>query len=651
MSERTSCEGCPLGGPQCYGTGPNRTELVLVGESPGRTEVAKGTPFVGPSGALLNAILRNVGYDRDRTYVTNTTLCRPTDASGKDAPPNAATLAACHRRLVAEVRAREPKVVLAVGGTAAGQLIGDPGVKITDVQGAMQWSDEYDAYVLPTFHPAAVLHGNIGYFDDIWLCIRRAVLVATGQVPPPPKRLDLRWSLLREPAHMVPILEELLHRPERPLSIDTESVAPHDQPRPLSDTWLMSQIYNGHHAYAFDMLALLDYHVSRHALEDLLACASKIWIMHNKAYDLQVFRANAMPHPIDVRDTMALGLGLTERGEQVGLEALSRTYAGAPFYKKQLHAHGFAWGRFPENDQQWYDLGLNGCRDAYYTYQLAQVLPPLVKAEGTMQLVRDLLHPAAEAFADVQHYGAKVDLDWAQELVDEWQPLIDAAQRALEEYAASVGFRATDVSKNQVTGAPCPDCVPKGAYPRLLQNDRKEWREMLSRTRFGDPSCTRCMKRRFILVPDDTFNPNAAGQRQHLALNVLNMKKVKGNSVDKDFFAYHAAHPFSQLMGDYSEMKHLMSNYILGITDDVWADGRIHPDFLLFGTVTGRLSIHNPPMQTIPKWGVDPKKAKLIRKLFVGSEIVYASEVIVPMLVQALREGEECPSEEPSAVA
>ena len=131
------------------------------------------------------------------------------------------------------------------------------------------------------------------------------------------------------------------------------------------------------------------------------------------------------------------------------------------------------------------------------------------------------------------------------------------------------------------------------------------------------------MKRRFILVPDDAFNPNAAGQRQHLAFNVLRMKKVNGNSVDKDFFAYHENHPFSQLMGEYSVMNHLMSNYILGITDDVWDDGRIHPDFLLFGAVTGRLSIHNPPMQTIPKWGVDPKKAKLIRKLFVGSDMEY----------------------------
>jgi len=127
------------------------------------------------------------------------------------------------------------------------------------------------------------------------------------------------------------------------------------------------------------------------------------------------------------------------------------------------------------------------------------------------------------------------------------------------------------------------------------------------------------MKRRFILVPDGTFNPNSAPQRQHLAFNVLKMKPVKGTSVDKDFFAYHGTHPFSKLMGDYSEVRHLMSNYVDGIADDVWADGRIHPDFLLFGTVTGRLSIHNPPMQTIPKWGVDAKKAKMVRKLFVAS--------------------------------
>jgi len=68
------------------------------------------------------------------------------------------------------------------------------------------------------------------------------------------------------------------------------------------------------------------------------------------------------------------------------------------------------------------------------------------------------------------------------------------------------------------------------------------------------------------------------------------------------------------------EVDHLLRTYVVGIADDVWPDGRIHPDFLLFGTVTGRLSIRNPPMQTLPKWGASPERSKAIRKMFVADD-------------------------------
>src|SRR5690606_29626344 len=76
----------------------------------------------------------------------------------------------------------------------------------------------------------------------------------------------------------------------------------------------------------------------------------------------------------------------------------------------------------------------------------------------------------------------------------------------------------------------------------------------------------------------------------------------------------------TQLLKKFRERAHLHRTYVKGILDDVDIDGRVHPDFLLFGTVTGRLSIRNPPLQTIPKWGVNSELAKLVRKQFVAEE-------------------------------
>src|SRR5689334_8206911 len=110
----TRCEGCPLQeNDVCGGDGPDRADVVIVGEAPGRTEVKRGRPFVGPSGQLLDATLKEHDLDRSQVYITNTTLCRPVDKDGKDAPPGKTARNACHKRLVSEVKARKPKVILA----------------------------------------------------------------------------------------------------------------------------------------------------------------------------------------------------------------------------------------------------------------------------------------------------------------------------------------------------------------------------------------------------------------------------------------------------------------------------------------------------------------------------------------------------------
>ncbi len=72
-----NCDACPLRLKKFVPPeGPNEVELVIVGEGPGQHEETKRRPFIGPSGMLLNDILREVGIERSRVWVTNTILCR-----------------------------------------------------------------------------------------------------------------------------------------------------------------------------------------------------------------------------------------------------------------------------------------------------------------------------------------------------------------------------------------------------------------------------------------------------------------------------------------------------------------------------------------------------------------------------------------------
>lgn len=117
------CSGCPLVGHQVVpGRGPADAGQWIVGQCPGRDEVIKGTPFVGPAGRRLDKALTAAGVARSGLYVTNAVLCHP--PANASAPPDGA-LEACHPRLIHEIRQERPRKLLALGAKAALQVTGD----------------------------------------------------------------------------------------------------------------------------------------------------------------------------------------------------------------------------------------------------------------------------------------------------------------------------------------------------------------------------------------------------------------------------------------------------------------------------------------------------------------------------------------------
>jgi uracil-DNA glycosylase family 4 len=117
------CDECPLANrPVVPGDGPVAASRVIVGEAPGKSEVLQGKPFVGKAGQRLDAELFDAGVDRRRIYITNAVLCHP---EGNESPPPSAAVAACHDRLVAEIKRYPRTEVLALGKTAGKVLSGD----------------------------------------------------------------------------------------------------------------------------------------------------------------------------------------------------------------------------------------------------------------------------------------------------------------------------------------------------------------------------------------------------------------------------------------------------------------------------------------------------------------------------------------------
>lgn len=141
------------------GAGPKHTPLVIVGDVPGTEDVSQGEPFVGRYGRLLDEVLELAGLHREHIYITNSVLCRP----NPHRQPKASEIKACNDRLLAEVKERTPKVVLAFGGAALKALTGLSSIK--KERGKPIKVDELGATVIPTYHPAVVLRSPNLYID------------------------------------------------------------------------------------------------------------------------------------------------------------------------------------------------------------------------------------------------------------------------------------------------------------------------------------------------------------------------------------------------------------------------------------------------------------------------------------------------------
>lgn len=128
--EAEGCRACDLWAPATqtvFGAGPCPADLMLVGEQPGDKEDLTGLPFVGPAGQLLDRALADAGIERDKAYVTNAVKHFKFVRRGKirlHQKPDASEIAACNRWLVQEGALVKPKLIVALGATAARGLFG-----------------------------------------------------------------------------------------------------------------------------------------------------------------------------------------------------------------------------------------------------------------------------------------------------------------------------------------------------------------------------------------------------------------------------------------------------------------------------------------------------------------------------------------------
>src|SRR5271165_832135 len=115
------CKLAKLGRKQIvFGTGDPNAELMFIGEGPGADEDQQGLPFVGRAGQLLNNMIAAMGLKREQVYIANIVKCRPPG----NRTPERDECDTCSPFLMRQIGVIRPKVIVALGATAAKNLLG-----------------------------------------------------------------------------------------------------------------------------------------------------------------------------------------------------------------------------------------------------------------------------------------------------------------------------------------------------------------------------------------------------------------------------------------------------------------------------------------------------------------------------------------------
>lgn len=127
---------------------------MFIGEAPGANEDKRGKPFVGRAGELLTKGLLAVDLHRERDYyITNICKCRPENNRN----PTEDEAYTCMPYLRNQVALIGPKIIVCLGDVSSRYII-SPQLRITKDRG--MWVEKKGIYIMPTFHPAAVLRDD-----------------------------------------------------------------------------------------------------------------------------------------------------------------------------------------------------------------------------------------------------------------------------------------------------------------------------------------------------------------------------------------------------------------------------------------------------------------------------------------------------------
>lgn len=525
---------CCEDGIRSYGT--TTSGIMFIGISPARDETTRTMrPLTGPSGQLLNACLEALELDRKDMYCTNL-VCTWMDN------PSVEDITRCMPRLEYEIAILKPKLIVTLGTLVTEILLER---KFGKVRGAVQWSDHYNAYMMGTYHPEAIIHSmddrgsskddkSSKMIADFIRDIKKLHTVPSWLPGAPEAKVRYRVVTSSEQAQNV--LDNLPRSSEFPISLDVETTYSKndEEVEVFKDDVLCVGVGSENYAWVFTPDALYN--------DDgtpALNWPNNIhWTMHNSTFDAQVMRRKLGQWITIHEDTMLESYSLDERSGIHRLKTLAREYLAVGFYEDDRFYGKMTLDKIlPEMLYEY------NAKDVVYTTRLHLKQKPLQIQDGVRDFYERILIPAVNMFKEVQYHGVGIDMNLHAKLTAEWCVKWLIEEQELQEIAKEEGW-------------------------------------------------------------EGEINLNSGAQLGTFLFNVLSLPIVKRTpkgepSVDKEVLEkLEPLHPFIAKLKAYRTRTKMIGTYIQELPQKLKVDGRAHPIVKLHGTVTGRPAYTDLAVQT-----------------------------------------------------
>lgn len=561
------CDNCPLrvGGKFVPSVGPANASLAFVGEAPGAGEVAHGEPFVGPSGRLLNIVIDKYNIRREDAFLTNAALCRPADGS---TPPKAA-IVSCRPRLLRELEGRGVETVVAMGNSAALGILGTEGILSLRVGPGRTspYQSLANVRVIPTVHPAACLRQS-DMFPSLVADVGKVVATYEPWTDP-------EWTVYDDPSSAIEYLRRVELRAADlvvDIEVDIEKDIAFDHP----DRY--AQLCVGLFDAAEGAVVIGEAALADDAVRDALGAALRAsrLIAHNGKFDLAGLYSVVGPLKLYF-DTMLASYSLDERPRIHGLKGILVEQFGAPRYDEEIEKYNpkaNGYGVIPREILYKYNA-----YDVYGTWLLYQLYQKRLRTKQPTW------------WADFAHYPFQ-DLRYLHDFLVEYGSN-SLMYLELNGIAFDRAYNRELLQTFQETLAPLEeeiDSILIGAgWHAINPRSPKQVKEALHFFGVRTESTAEDILKRLI---DILIGRNG------------------------DAAPLVPLYQFCDVLLRHRRQQKLYSTYVKGLGRRVYR-GRLYSNFLLHGTVTGRLASRNPNLQNIPRNAASRPNEPSIKRQFI----------------------------------